>query len=610
MAKGGSPGDRLEHAPACRQRGSVPPVTITRRVVPPDHDLPDSVHPVLRRVYAGRNISSYRELDYSITNLLPFDRLKNIDAAAGLLIGAIRNNRKILVVADYDADGATACAVALRGLSMLGARQAVYMVPDRVKQGYGLSVDVARQALEFDPGLLVTVDNGISSLAGVEFARGEGVDVLVTDHHLPGAELPAASVIVNPNQPGDRFPSKCIAGVGVMFYVLLAVRAGLKQDGWFAAQGVEAPNFAALLDLVALGTVADVVQLDYNNRILVYQGLRRIRARRSCQGIMALARAAGRTPENITAADLAFQLGPRLNAAGRMADMRLGIETLLTDNFSHAVSLALQLDQFNKERKTLQAEMQEQAEAHLIEISALLQGELPFGVCLFDAGWRQGIAGVLAGRIKEAVNRPVIVFAPGGDGLLKGSGRSIPGIHLKDALEALAARHPGLLHSFGGHAMAAGLTIREADLAQFKTAFDGEIRDLAAGRIPGAELVTDGSLESGDINLELAAQIENAGPWGQGFPEPLFDDVFSVAGARTVGERHLKLKLLPDGAQRPVDAIAFNTPPEALDPSAQAHRFVYRLTINEYNGVQTPQLIVEHIQTLGVPEVPLRPQMS
>lgn len=569
---------------------------ITRRDVHAECELPDSMHPVMRRVFAGRNISSHRELDYSLTNLLPFDKLKNFDAAAGLLIDAIRNNKKILVVADYDADGATACAVALRGLSMLGARQVVYMVPDRVKHGYGLSIDVARQALEFDPDLLVTVDNGISSVDGVDFARRAGVDVLVTDHHLPGRELPAATVIVNPNQPGDRFPSKCIAGVGVMFYVLLAVRAGLKHAGWFTAQGVEAPNFAALLDLVALGTVADVVQLDYNNRILVYQGLRRIRARRCCQGIMALVRAAGRTPEQITAADLGFQLGPRLNAAGRMADMRLGIECLLTDNFSGAVALALQLDKFNKERKQLQAEMQEQAEAYLVDIAELEQGELPFGVCLFDAGWRQGIVGVLAGRIKERVNRPVIVFAPAGEGLLKGSGRSISGIHLKDALEALAARHPDLVQKFGGHAMAAGLTIREADLAQFRTEFDGEIRNLAAGRIPGAEIVTDGNLASEEINLELAGEIENAGPWGQGFPEPLFDDVFTIANARTVGERHLKLKLLADGAQRPVEAISFNTEPDAIDASAQTHRFVYRLAVNEYNGMQTPQLIVEHIQ--------------
>ena len=571
-------------------------VTITRRGVSAGCDLPDSMHPVLRRVYAGRNISSHRELDYSLTNLLPFDNLKNVDAAAVLLIDAIRDDKRILVVADYDADGATACAVALRGLSMLGARQVIYMVPDRVKHGYGLSIEVARQALEFDPDLLVTVDNGISSLAGVDFARHAGVDVLVTDHHLPGKELPDASVIVNPNQPGDRFPSKCIAGVGVMFYVLLAVRAGLRDANWFEGQGMQAPNLAPLLDLVALGTVADVVELDLNNRILVGQGLKRIRARRCSQGVMALIRVAGRVPEKITSPDLGFLLGPRLNAAGRLADMSLGIECLITDNFSHAVSLALQLDKFNRERKLVQAEMQEEAEMHLQRISELEQGELPFGVCLYDAGWHQGIVGVLAGRIKEMVNRPVIIFAAAGEGLLKGSGRSISGIHLKDVLEALAAQHPRLIQRYGGHAMAAGLTIRETDYPEFRNLYDAQVRSLTGGCLPGAEIVTDGRLAPDDVNLELAGEIENGGPWGQGFPEPLFDDVFAVADARTVGERHLKLKLLADGAQRPVEGIAFNTAPDAIDATAKNHRFVYRLAVNEYNGVRTPQLIVEHIQ--------------
>ena len=594
----GSSGDRPPLTTYGGMLKSVPSttVTITRRGVPAECELPDSIHPVMRRVYAGRNISSQRELDYSLTNLLPFDKLKNIDAAAGLLMDAIRNDKRILVVADYDADGATACAVALRGLSMLGARQVVYMVPDRVKHGYGLSTDVVRQALEFEPDLLVTVDNGISSLAGVDFARGAGVDVLITDHHLPGKELPDASVIVNPNQPGDRFPSKCIAGVGVMFYVLLAVRAGLRDTNWFEGQGLQAPNLAPLLDLVALGTVADVVKLDFNNRILVGQGLKRIRARRCSQGVMALIRVAGTEPEKITSTDLAFLLGPRLNAAGRLADMSLGIECLLIDNFSHAVSLALQLDKFNRERKLVQAEMQEEAELYLQRISELEQGQLPFGVCLYDSGWHQGIVGVLAGRIKERVNRPVIIFASAGEGLLKGSGRSIPGIHLKDVLEALAAQRPRLMERYGGHAMAAGLTIREADYPEFKAVFDEEIKQLVAGRMPGAEIITDGSLAVEDINLELAGEIESAGPWGQGFPEPLFDDVFTVADARTVGERHLKLKLLADGAQRPVDAIAFNTDADAIDASAQTHRFVYRLTVNDYNGMRTPQLIVEQIQ--------------
>ena len=571
-------------------------MNITRRAVSPDCDLPDSIHPVIRRIYASRNISSARELDYALTNLLPFGSLKNIEAAAALLMDAIRNGRRILIVADYDADGATACAAALRGLSLLGAGQVVYLVPDRVKHGYGLSTDVARLALELEPDLLVTVDNGISSLAGVEFARNAGVEVLITDHHLPGKELPAASVIVNPNQPGDRFPSKCIAGVGVMFYVLLAARAGLKEAGWFEAQGRPAPNFAPLLDLVALGTVADVVQLDYNNRILVAQGLRRIRARRCSQGVMALARVAGRVPERITSSDLGFLLGPRLNAAGRMADMRLGIECLLTDNFSHALSLAIQLDRFNSERKQVQAEMQEEAEASLRGIAAPEQGEAPFGVCLYDAGWRQGIVGVLAGRIKERVNRPVIIFAPAGEGLLKGSGRSIAGVHLKDALEALAAQHPGLIDRFGGHAMAAGLTIRESAYAQFQELFDAQVRSLTGGRLPGAELVTDGSLAPADISLELAEEIENAGPWGQGFPEPLFDGDFAVADARTVGERHLKLKLLPGGAAQPVDAIAFNTEPDAVATDTGRLRLVYQLAVNDYQGNHTPQLLVRHIR--------------
>ena len=570
---------------------------ITRRTVSSDCDLPDHIHPVMRRIYAGRNISSARELDYSLMKLLPFGRLKNIDAAAGLLIDAIRNNKKIIIVADYDADGATACAVALRGLAMLGARQVVYLVPDRAKHGYGLSPDVVRQALEFEPDLLVTVDNGISSVAGAEFARNAGIDVLITDHHLPGKELPAASVIVNPNQPGDQFPSKCIAGVGVMFYVLLAVRAGLRDENWFEGQGLQTPNFAPLLDLVALGTIADVVRLDYNNRILVSQGLKRIRARHCSQGIMALIRVAGSVPEKITSADLGFLLGPRLNAAGRMADMSLGIECLITDNFSHAVSLAIQLDRFNRERKSVQAEMQGEAETYLRDIAELEQGELPLGVCLYDAGWHQGIVGVLAGRIKEMINRPVIIFASAGEGLLKGSGRSISGIHLKDVLEALAAKHPHLMERFGGHAMAAGLTIKENNYADFRAVFDEEVGHVSAGRIPGAEIVTDGKLAPGDIGLELAGEINNAGPWGQGFPEPLFDDVFTVADARTVGQRHLKLKLLPQGIQTPVDAISFNTDLDAVDAGAENLRFVYQLAVDDYNNEPKAQLIIRHIES-------------
>ena len=569
---------------------------IIHRVALSDCDLPDDTHPVLRRIYAARNISSHRQLDYSLDNLLPFDTLKNIDAAAGLLVDALRADNRILVVADYDADGATACALALRGLSLLGAGHVAYLVPDRIKHGYGLSTDVVRLALELDPDLLVTVDNGISSLSGVEFARNAGLDVLITDHHLPGKELPAASVIVNPNQPGDQFPSKCIAGVGVMFYVLLALRARLRDDGWFAARGIRMPIFATLLDLVALGTIADVVQLDFNNRVLVEQGLKRIRTGRCSAGIKALIHVANRTPGKITSTDLGFVLGPRLNAAGRLEDMSQGIECLLEDDFSRALALARQLDRLNQERKHIQTEMQQEAETYLAEITELKQGELPLGLCLFDMNWHQGIIGVLAGRIKEMVNRPVIIFAPDGEGFLKGSGRSLPDIHLKDTLDLLAANHPDLIIRFGGHAMAAGLTIREADYAEFKGLFDAEVRRLTADRTPGAEIITDGKLAPADISLELAGEIENAGPWGQGFPQPLFDDVFAVADARPVGVRHLKLKLLPNGAENPVDAISFNTDMDAIDKSADNMHFVYRLAINDYRGELTPQLIISHIQ--------------
>ena len=535
-------------------------------------------------------------MDYSLDNLLPFNTLKNIEAAAGLLADAIRRDKRILIVADYDADGATACALALRGLSLLGAGHVAYLVPDRVKHGYGLSTDVVRLALELDPDLLVTVDNGISSLSGVEFARNAGVDVLITDHHLPGRELPAASVIVNPNQPGDQFPSKCIAGVGVMFYVLLAVRARLRDEDWFASQGIQMPNFATLLDLVALGTVADVVQLDFNNRILVEQGLKRIRSRRCSQGIMALIHVANSVPEKITSTDLGFVLGPRLNAAGRLEDMSLGIECLLEEDITRALALAQQLDRLNRERKQIQTEMQQEAETYLAEIAELKKGELPLGLCLYDVNWHQGIVGVLAGRIKEMVNRPVIIFAPDGEGFLKGSGRSLPDIHLKDTLDTLAVKHPDLISRFGGHAMAAGLMIREDDYPKFKELFDAEVRRLTADRMPGAEIITDGKLAPADINLELAGEIENAGPWGQGFPQPLFDGIFSVADARPVGVRHLKLKLLLNGAENPVDAISFNTNMDAIDKSADNMHFVYRLAINDYRGELTPQLIISHIQ--------------
>ncbi len=567
---------------------------VTRRDVSRECDLPDSVHPVLQRVFAARNISSTRELDYTLGNLLPFTSLKDIDRAAQLLVKAIRDNKRILIVADYDADGATACAVGLRGLALLGARHTDYLVPDREKHGYGLSSDVAALALERKPDLLVTVDNGISSLAGVELARKAGVEVLITDHHLPGKALPAASAIVNPNQPGDTFPSKHIAGVGVMFYVLLAVRARLKDADWFARQGRATPNFATLLDLVALGTIADVVQLDLNNRILVEQGLQRIRSERCCPGILALCQVAGRDPARLTTADLGFMLGPRLNAAGRLEDMGQGIECLLADDDDQARALAQELDDLNRARRQIQADMQEQADVYLEQILTPQRDETSFGLCLYDPGWHQGVVGILAGRIKETLNRPVIIFAGAGDGLIKGSGRSISGIHLRDALEALATQHPNLLQRYGGHAMAAGLSINAGDYEQFRELFDAEIMRLMGGRLPGAEVATDGTLAPADFNLELAGEIEQAGPWGQGFPEPLFDGVFSVAGARLVGEKHLKLTLLPEHGQRAVNAISFNTDESAISNPDQT-RLVYQLSVNRYNGYESPQLIIRHI---------------
>ena len=570
-------------------------MNIVRRPVPPESSLPRALHPALRRVYAARQVAAAGELDYSLERLLPFDTLKNIGAAAELLSDAIRQRKRMLIVADYDADGATACAVAVRGLAALGAAPVDFLAPDRVKHGYGLSVDVARLALRRKPALLVTVDNGISSLAGVDCMRQAGVETLITDHHLPGKSLPAASVIVNPNQPGDAFPSKCLAGVGVMFYTLLATRAALRDSGWFAAQGAEPPKLAEFLDLVALGTVADVVQLDYNNRILVEQGLRRIRAGCACPGIQALTAVAGGKPEQLSATDLGYMLAPRLNAAGRLEDMRLGIECLLAADSERAVALAQHLDEINRKRRMLQADMQQQAEAELGDMS-LPSAELPLGICLYDPGWHQGIVGVLAGRIRERANRPTIVFAPGGAGQLKGSGRSLAGIHLRDVLESLATRHPELIERFGGHAMAAGLSIRETEYPRFRDLFDSEIQRLTAGRPPDCELLTDGELRPEEFNLELALTLTQAGPWGQGFPEPLFDGAFIVKSAHTVGGKHLKLKLLLSDSSQTIDAISFNTPGDPEELAGARLRLVYRLKVDDFHAEPAPQLVITHLQ--------------
>ncbi|MCK6412636.1 MAG: single-stranded-DNA-specific exonuclease RecJ [Azonexus sp.] len=541
------------------------------------------VHPLLARLYAARGVSERSELDYELKSLLPPATLTHASDAAVLLADAIEAEARLLIVGDYDCDGATATAVGMRGLRLLGA-EVDFLVPDRFKFGYGLSPEIVDLAAEQSPDMIVTVDNGIASLAGVARAQELGMAVLITDHHLPGDELPNADCIVNPNQPGCDFPSKCIAGVGVMFYVMLALRAELRTRGWFAER--PEPNFASLLDLVALGTVADVVKLDRNNRILVSQGLKRMRAGQLQPGIAALFKAAGRDAGRATAFDLGFLLGPRLNAAGRLADMRLGIECLITDDPARALNIAQQLDQLNRERREIESGMQEQA---LILLESLDPDDPAPGIALFDPDWHEGVVGILASRIKEKLHRPVFAFARGEGGIVKGSGRSIPGLHLRDALDLVAKRAPGLLLRFGGHAMAAGATLVEADFPRFQALFAEIAGELLAPADLTRTLETDGPLEGGYISLETARLLENE-VWGQGFPAPLFLDQFEVEQQRILKDKHLKLRLRKGNSR--IDAIQFNFQQQ---PGAQA-RIAYRLAINEYQGVESPQLMIEYLE--------------
>jgi single-stranded-DNA-specific exonuclease len=571
-----------------------PHVRIQRRPLPDGLDtLPQHLHPVLRRVYRNRRVSGPEELERSLKGLHPFSALHGIRAAVDLLEDALRRRQRILVVGDFDADGATSCAVAVRALTGLGAAEVRYLVPDRFVYGYGLTPGIVEVAAEREPELLITVDNGISSLEGVQAARDRGMRVLVTDHHLPGARLPAADAIVNPNQPGDGFPSKHLAGVGVIFYVLSALRARLRESGWFGPSRPE-PNLADLLDLVALGTVADVVPLDHTNRVLVSQGLARIRAGRACPGVRALAEVAGRPLERLSSADLGFYLAPRLNAAGRLDDMSVGIACLLAEDDGARV-IAAELDRLNRERREIEAHMQEQALAALEGLALEGRADLPWGLTLFDPEWHQGVVGLLASRIKERLHRPVIAFAPGGEGEVKGSARSIPGLHVRDTLDAVAAAHPGLITRFGGHAMAAGLSLPTGSLDAFEQAFDAEVRRrLSAEDLQGIVL-SDGELAPDDFGLELAEALRAGGPWGQGFPEPLFDNVFEVINARVVGGRHLKLQLRLPRTQLHLDAIAFNTPEDQLPASGQL-RAAYCLEVNEFRGTLAPQLRVRHME--------------
>ena len=580
-------------------------ISIIRRATDTASPLNDpGLHPLLARVYAQRGITTADQLERGLAHLLPVDQLKGIEQAAKLLAEAVTTQQRILIVGDFDCDGATSSALAVRALRMLGATQVDYLVPNRFEYGYGLTPEIVAVAAERNPDLIVTVDNGISSIDGVAAANARGIRVLVTDHHLQGHELPAAAAIVNPNQQGDAFPSKNLAGVGVIFYVMLAVRARLREQGVFTdSQNTGAgPNLAELLDLVALGTVADVVPLDHNNRILVGQGLARIRAGKCSAGIAALISMAKRNPSTLAASDLGFALGPRLNAAGRLDDMSLGIELLLTDDPARALELAQRLDGLNHERRQIENEMKEEAMLILDEMeldaSSDENAELPVGLCLIEPHWHQGVIGILASRIKDRLHRPVIIFAQADDGSIKGSARSVPGLHIRDALDAVAAGNPGLLTKFGGHAMAAGMSLALEDFERFREAFDAEVRRHLSPEDLRREILSDGELADDELNLDLAEALRAGGPWGQGFPEPMFDGVFDLVSKRIVGEKHLKLVLRPEGGEQAIDAIAFNTVDDDWPVGVGQVELAYRLDVNEFNGKRSAQLMVEHIVPL------------
>lgn len=556
---------------------------ITPRKIPEtalQHLLETGFSPVMAKIFAARGITESLQLDTSLMHLLPFDDLKNAREMACMLADAIAAKKKLLVIADYDCDGATACAVAVRGLATFGAN-VDFIVPNRFEYGYGLTPEIVRLAARSTPDILVTVDNGIASVEGVNEANRMGMQVLVTDHHLPGDSLPDAACIVNPNQPGCTFPSKNLAGVGVMFYVLLALRAELRSRGAFATR--PEPKLAELLDLVALGTVADVVRLDQNNRILVQQGLQRIRAGRACKGINALLQVAKKLPGKVSSMDLGFTVGPRLNAAGRLDDMSLGISGLLTDDSPHAVEIANQLDSLNRERRSIETVMQDGALASLESVNP----HDNFSLTLFDESWHQGVIGILASRLKDKFHRPVIAFAQSNNAELKGSGRSIPALHLRDALDLVSKRHPQLIKKFGGHSAAAGLSIAGGDFDKFSAAFEQVARELLNENDLAQRIETDGTLELSGMTIETARMLDEQ-VWGQGFPAPQFDDEFIVQNQRIVGEKHLKLRLAVQG--KSIDAILFGH----NEPLPEHIHAVYSLGINEYNGNQSLQLIVRH----------------
>lgn len=569
---------------------------IIRRPASHSQNLITDIHPLLSRIYTARGVA-VSELERSLEKLLPYSGLLGLEEAVSLLAKTIIEQGKILIIGDFDADGATSTAVAIRALKSFGAQHLDFLVPNRFAFGYGLTPELVEVAKMLHPTLIVTVDNGIANHAGVTAAKAAGIKVIITDHHLPSATLPEADVIVNPNQPDDPFPSKNLAGVGVIFYVMLALRRYLLNMDWFSKQAISCPNMSHLLDIVALGTVADLVPLDYNNRILVHQGLRRMRRGLCVPGILALLEISGKKPQSITASDLGYNVAARLNAAGRMDDMALGIQCLLSDDMVQAREIAAKLNRLNEERRVVEQQMQENALAILAEFKHKDATQLPKGICLFRDSWHQGVIGILASRIKDRVYRPVIVFAPGNETELKGSARSIPHIHIRDVLANIAAQVPGLIKRFGGHAMAAGLTIERGSYEKFSCLFDETLSALLHEEDLLYTLYSDGELKEEEINITTAELLDSAGPWGQAFPEPLFDGVFRILDQRLIANKHLKMVLAKGNRQ--IDAVAFNID-QAYWPNYRCQQVhaAYKLDINEYKNRRNVQLIVEHLEVI------------
>ncbi|UDY83190.1 single-stranded-DNA-specific exonuclease RecJ [Vibrio diabolicus] len=576
-------------------------IEIQRRPEPDLSLLPDSIPPILKRIYINRGITDPAQLETSARGLHSYQKLGGIEQAVELLFQAIKEQKRIIVVGDFDADGATSSALSVLALRMLGSHNVDYLVPNRFEDGYGLSPEVVDQALELGAEMIMTVDNGVSSIEGVRYAKENGITVLVTDHHLPGQVLPDVDAMVNPNLENCHFPSKALAGVGVAFYLMMALCVHMRKHNWFAEQGMQEPKLMELIDLVALGTVADVVPLDENNRILVHQGLQRIRAGKARPGIQALIEVAKRDARRLVASDFGFALGPRINAAGRLDDMSFGVELLMCNNIHAARRMASELDGLNQTRKEIEEGMKQEAMACCERLQFGEGSELPYGLALFQRDWHQGVIGILASRIKEKFHRPVIAFADGGEGTIKGSCRSIPGLHMRDALDFIDTQNPGLIIKFGGHAMAAGLTIKEQDFERFSRLFDEVVKkELDEAALKGV-IMSDGELKPEEFSMHVAEQLRSGGPFGQAFPEPIFDGEFKVLHQKLVGEKHLKLMLEPLYKGHPtnvmIDGIAFNVDLRRWpDASVKTVRLAYKLDVNEFRGNQSLQLMIDHIE--------------